>query len=437
MIRALLHFLRLEYIRHFMTLFSSSVAGQAVALAVAPILSRLYSPADFGLAALYLSLFSIVSVLATAKYEQAIMLPKDKESAVHLFRLVILLCGLISITLVLPLLLFNTQLALLLGNAAIAPWLPVLPLSLMIHALLQASTFYANRTKAFKPMARSTLTQQLSASGAKVGAGYFALPCNGLIAGQIAGQLLGMLTILRHTIQETAWRRLRSRLSDIKRAAITYSQYPRFNMLLSLTNNLSGSLPIFLFTAGFSAEVAGLYAFGYTFVFRPLGLFSQSTQQVLSQKMIEAHHQGIAIYPRLRKMVTGLALLGLAPVIVLAIWAPAIFSFVFSETYGTAGRYLQIMSPWLFMVFLCSPLTFIHELFFRQKTAMMIDIVYLTLRFLALATGIWLQDVFIALALFSAIGTLVVGYKLWWYLSLARDRGHDEGPPASAKADTP
>lgn len=437
MIRALLHFLRLEYIRHFMTLFSSSVAGQALALAVAPILSRLYSPADFGLAALYLSLFSITSVLATAKYEQAIMLPRDKESAIHLFRLVILLCGLTCIVLVLPLGLFNHRLAHLLGNAAIAPWLPFLPLSLMIHALLQASTFYANRSKAFKPMARSTLTQQISASGAKVGAGYFALPFNGLIAGQIAGQLLGMMTILRHALRETGWRRLRSKASDIKRVAVTYNQYPRFNMMLSLTNNLSGSLPIFLFTAGFSAEVAGLYAFAYTFVFRPLGLFSQSTQQVLSQKMIEAHHQGTAIYPRLRKMVTGLALLGLLPMIILATWAPAIFSFVFSEAYGTAGQYLQIMSPWLFMVFLCSPLTFIHELFFRQKTAMIIDIVYLILRFLALATGIWLQDAIIALALFSATGTLVVGYKLWWYLRLARDHGHDEGLTRGTKTGMP
>ena len=420
MIRALLHFFRLEYIRHFMTLFSSSLLGQGLALAVAPILSRLYTPEDFGLAALYLSLFSVMSVIATAKYEQAIMLPREKEAAIHLFRLVILLASGISLLFALPLIVFNTQLAHLLGNAAIRPWLPVLPLSLLIHAALQAATFYANRNKAFVPMARTSLLHQLSASATKVGGGFLQWPANGLIVGQIAGQLAGMIHILSHSARQISRQKLAFSMAQIREQARRYSQYPRFNMLLSLTNNLSGSLPVFLFTMGFSAEVAGLYAFGYTFVFRPLGLFSQSTQQVLSQKMIETHHRGAPIYPALVTMVKRFAALGIIPLILFTIWAPAIFSVVFSDAYEMAGRYLQIMSPWLFMVFLTSPLTFIHELFFRQKTAMIIDIAYLFLRLLSLLAGIWLQDVMLALLLFSATGTVMVGYKLWWYLHLAR-----------------
>ncbi len=420
MIQPIRRFIRLEHIRHFLTLFSSSVLGQGLALALAPVLSRLFTPGDFGLSALYLSILSVLSVFSTAKYEQAIMLPKNNEAAIHIFRLVIALAALVSLISLLPIIFLNAGISRLLGNPDIAAWLYILPLSLMVHGLLQASTFYANRSKAFPQMARTTLIHQVSANGIKAGTGWLQTSFNGLITGQVAGQLLAMTYIFRHAIRQISKQRIRFSVKSIRQQASVYIQYPRFNMLMSLTNNLSGSLPIFLFTWGFSPEAAGLYAFGYTFVFRPLGLFSQSTQQVLSQKMIDNYHKGVAIYPTLKKMTFRFALAGLLPLLIMAIWAPGIFSFVFSETYEASGRYLQILSPWLYMVFLASPLTFLHELFFRQKTAMIIDLVYLILRFFALMAGIWMQDLIMALILFSGVGTLVIGYKLWWFLMLAK-----------------
>ena len=420
MTRSLLHLLRLEHIRHFMTLFSSSVLGQLLTLALAPVLSRMFLPDDFGLAALYLGILSVIGVVSTGKYEQAIMLPREDTAAVHIFRLVLLLAGVASAISLMVVLIFNNDIAAALGNPLISLWLYLLPLSLLIHAAHQAALFYSNRTKKFNRIAKTTLIQQVSTNGIKVGAGALQFSLNGLIIGQIAGHFLSMLFVLVNTIKQIRKVNVPLSLTAIKQQARIYAQYPRFNMLLSLTNNISGSLPIFLFTRGFSAEAAGLYAFGYAFVFRPLSLFSQSTQQVLSQKMIENHHHGKAIYPTLKKLISRLLLAGLIPFTLVTIWAPNIFAFVFSEAYGPAGQYLQILSPWLFMVLLTSPLTFLHELYFKQKTAMIIDIVYLVLRFFALMTGIWLNDITVALVLFSGSGALVVGYKMLWYMQLAR-----------------
>lgn len=422
MTRSLLHLFRLEHIRHFMTLFSSSVLGQLLTLALAPVLSRMFLPNDFGLAALYLGILSIIGVLSTGKYEQAIMLPKEDTAAVHIFRLVLLLAGAASVISLMIVLIFNKHIAAAFGNPLISLWLYLLPLSLLIHAAHQGALFYSNRTKKFNRIAKTTLIQQVSTNGIKVGAGALQFSLNGLIIGQIAGHFLSMLYVLVNAIKQIRNLNVSFSLSAMKQQAKIFEQYPRFNMLLSLTNNISGSLPIFLFTRGFSAEAAGLYAFGYAFVFRPLSLFSQSTQQVLSQKMIENHHHGKAIYPTLRKLVSRLLLAGLLPFTLVTIWAPDIFAFVFSEAYRQAGEYLQILSPWLFMVFLTSPLTFLHELYFKQKTAMIIDIVYLILRFFALMTGIWLNDITMALVLFSGSGALVIGYKLLWYMQLARRR---------------
>ncbi|MBW6497321.1 MAG: hypothetical protein K0B09_02945, partial [Bacteroidales bacterium] len=108
------------------------------------------------------------------------------------------------------------------------------------------------------------------------------------------------------------------------------------------------------------------------------------------------------------------------PFALLAIFAPAVFRLVFTEEYLLAGRFLQVLSPWLFAVFLTSPLSFVPELFFHQKKAMIIDIVLLVLRFLALWAGIWQQNLWLSLWLFSGVSFVVVTYCLFWYLSLAR-----------------
>ena len=108
----------------------------------------------------------------------------------------------------------------------------------------------------------------------------------------------------------------------------------------------------------------------------------------------------------------------------LALLAPRLFALVFSEEYAQAGVMLQWLSPHLFMVFVTAPLAFVPELFFRQKKAMIIDMIYLLLRFLALYTGITAQNLALTLGLFSAVSTLVVAYNLYWYLSLAS--GHQK-----------
>ncbi len=420
MIRTLMQFLRLEHIRNFMTLFSSSAFAQGISLLLAPVLSRIFTPDDFGLVALYLGILSVLSVLSTAKYEQAIMLPRKNSDAVHIFRLVVVISLAFSLLSLFVFLFFNARIAAMLGNPGIAGWLYLMPVSLFLHAIIQASTFYSNRTKEFGRIAKTTIIQNISLNVIRLGDGFFKTTPNGLISGQLTAQIVAAAYIARKTLKQIKNASVGFSVFKIRDQARKYIQYPRFNLLLSLTNNLSGTLPVFLFTWGFSAEVAGLYAFGYTFVFRPLGLFSQSTQQVLSQKTIESHHEGRDVFPGLIKLTTRFFIAGIIPFLILAIWAPDIFSFLFSDSYRDAGSYIQILSPWLFMVYLSSPLSFLPELFFRQKKAMIIDMVYLILRFASLMAGIYTNDLWLALVLFSGVSTIVVGYNLFWYLYLAK-----------------
>lgn len=412
--------LRREGIQNFLKLFSSSLLAQGLTLALSPLFARLFTPDDFGLVALYLGIFSVLSVLGTAKYEQAIMLPRSDQAARSLFWLVQLISIGFAILVLIVVLSLGGFITTLSGNAAIGPWLLFLPLSLLLHGLFQGTTFYANRNKQFGIMAGSTLAQYSVLNASRVATGLLRAPFNGLVFSQIISQFISTLYMLARSGKRLFWGDGAISLESMKEQARIYSGYPRFNMFLNFTNNLSGALPIFMFTRGFSAEAAGLYAFGYTFVFRPISLFSQSTLQVLSQKIIEDHHHGKYIYPSLKKLVMRFFWMGIGPFVLLALLAPTIFRLLFTEEYMMAGSFLQLFSPWLFMVFLTSPLSFIPELFFRQRKAMIIDMIYLVLRFLALAAGIWQGNIWLSLWLFSGVSFGVVTYNLLWYLGLAR-----------------
>jgi hypothetical protein len=56
----------------------------------------------------------------------------------------------------------------------------------------------------------------------------------------------------------------------------------------------------------------------------------------------------------------------------------------------------------------------------RQQYAMWLDVLKIALRIPALAIGVYYNNIYLALILFSGISFLSVGYNLFWYLSLAK-----------------
>ena len=66
-------------------------AGQLSLLLATPILTRLYSPETFGLAASFISIVGLLSVVAGLRFEQAIPIPDSDEEARSLAQLSIAL----------------------------------------------------------------------------------------------------------------------------------------------------------------------------------------------------------------------------------------------------------------------------------------------------------------------------------------------------------
>ena len=69
------------FVRSVLTVASGSAAAQLLLSLALPVLARLYTPAEYGVLAVYSAILTVLVVVASLRYESAIRLPREESSA--------------------------------------------------------------------------------------------------------------------------------------------------------------------------------------------------------------------------------------------------------------------------------------------------------------------------------------------------------------------
>ena len=104
-----------------------------------------------------------------------------------------------------------------------------------------------------------------------------------------------------------------------------------------------------------------------------------------------------------------LIFIGMLPMIVLALISGDLFAVLFGETWSEAGRYAEILIPWIFFSFIASPLSSLFAVYERQGTALFLQCFIFFTRFISLYIGGIHQNIYLAIGLFSSTGVVVYG----------------------------
>ncbi len=406
-----------EFSRNVLTLMTGTTMAQAIPIAISPILTRIYTPEDFGVFALFISLVSILSVVASGRYELAIMLPRKDENAIHIAILAILISLTISILFFLIFWIFNQEITDLLGNEAISNWLYWVPVAIFMTSLYQSLNFLNIRHKQYKNVAKSKVIQSSALSVASVTMGYSMLNKIGLISGQMIGQLFasGYLTYKTLTNESFIFRRL-NKLKIISLAK-RYKEFPKIVTLTGLLNTSSVHAPIIILTSIFNLKIIGFYSFAHRILSLPIGLIAVSIGQVFYQEMSAKKllNDRAILFEK-----TLLKLLKIASPIFafIMIFGDKLFAFIFGAEWIVAGEYAQIISLWLFFVFLISPLTQVFNILEEQRIFLKLNFLSFSLRIVSLLIGgLYFHDILITLYLFVGSGVFVWLVILWIMLS--------------------
>lgn len=406
-----------EIIKNAGKLLSANLFVQILVFAAYPLLSRLFSPTDFGILALFLGIGDIVSRLGTLSLEEAILLPQKDREACFIAGLSIYSLLIVS---------FVSFLFFVINQYAVAfyefsNYFLLLPVYIFLAGLVQIYNFLFNRGRHYRDISLSIVGMGLSNTCFRILGGFLRFSYPALILSSILSQGVALLV---YFVKITRQKLSRSVLFPSRKEAMkllaNYRQFPFYVMTRNFLNSLSGNLPYFMLINYFGASKLGCYSMAFTMAFKPVSLFSNSIYQVLFEKFSTLKRNRCSlskVFGGYLVIVFSLAL----PLFLLAgYFSEIVFNFFLGPGWESVGHYFRILLPWIFMVLLSTPLASIPLIFSQQKYAFGIDFVYLCLRIGALACGIFFKNIELALSLFSMTGVAIMGTLLIWYYSLIR-----------------
>jgi len=364
-----------EFSRNVLTLMTGTTIAQAIPIAISPILTRIYTPEDFGIFALYMSLASILSLMATGRYELAIMLPKKDEDAINIVALSILISFFVSFISFLIVFIFNVQITNLLGNPEISNWLYFIPVTVLLTGVYQSFNYWSNRKKQYKRLATSRVIQSVTTATTNLTMGFNSLGSSGLILGGVLGQ--GMATTI---LARMVWREDANQLKDLNRLKMVvlikkYKKLPIFNLPNALIDGLRLSGISILIAKFFTTATLGQFSLAWKMVQTPMSLIGSSLSQVFFQKVASSKKSDLHL---IIKNYTLRAIFISAPIfIIIYFFAIDIFIIVFGENWKLAGEVASILSPWLFFNFLTMPMANIFIILNRQEIVLIVSILYM------------------------------------------------------------
>jgi lipopolysaccharide exporter len=394
-------------------LVSGTTLAQAIGVLITPILARMYAPEAFGTLALFTSITGILGVVACLRYELAIMLPETDEEAANL--LAVSLVAVVAITaLTIPVITLGRPLLVrLLKAPELGPYLWLVPIAVFFGGVFQALNYWNSRTKQFGRLSVVRVVQSASTHAVKLVSGLAGyVGGTPLIGATVLGSALSTGVLARRVWRDDNklfrgamhWRRMGD-------GAARYKRFPLIDAWGALLNTISWQLPALMLSFYFSRTVVGYYSLGLRVLQLPMSLIGGAIGQVFFQRAAEAHVQD-RVQQTVESTLQQLLMIGLFPLLTLAICGRSVFSLVFGPSWTEAGLYCQILAPWILFWFVSSPLSIVFSVLERQDFLFRMNVVILATRFLSLLIGGVLDNVHIGLVVFSATGTIVYGYLI-------------------------
>ncbi|MCC8143165.1 MAG: oligosaccharide flippase family protein [Tannerellaceae bacterium] len=400
-------------------LLSANAISQLIGLAVYPLVTRLYSPGEFGLYNIFITLCGILFILSTGRYEYAIVLPKSHKDAAALAVVCFRVACWFTLLLFFISIVFYSQILAILHLEELDRLIYLIPILVFINALGLIGMYWCNRFKNFGAVGRYWMSQNSVNSTMKIIFGFLKYTLFGLVWSFFAGVVAGTVSFLfagKYRKNFRLWRNIRK--EHVKQMACHYSNYPKYNLPHAFINTLSAGLPVFLFGHFFGNELVGFYGLAILISFRPINLLTTSFYQVLYQRMAEQYNRKESIYLLFKKFCLH-AFSVLIPCFILIYFISGpVVKYFFGFEWLEAATILNILLPWLLFCFITGIFEFIPALFFQQKKAFMIEILYGTGRLLAILLGIYMQDYYISLFAYSMVGAGFKLFQLGWFRHL-------------------
>lgn len=366
-------------------LAGGTALAQALAIMVSPILTRIYRPSDFGALQVFVSLMMFAVVAAAGRYELAVLLPEDEQTAIDVLAVALLCVCLTTVLCTGIVIICHYHWILPSSMFVLHGLLWLLPLSICGGGIYQVMNYWAMRRDNYKQIAQSKFTQAGAQIVTQLGIGLFVQGPFGLLMGDSVGRITGSGRFLRDLWCNYPDKLRAIRLSRMIRVAVRYRDYPMVSMWGVLINTSVGALPPLFLAQYYGAQGTGWFALVYRVLTVPTALIGLSIAQVYASEAAKLSRSDpkrlMHIFLRTTRH---MLYLGLAPCLAFTILAPWIFEFIFGHAWREAGVYARYLAFMFYASFINSPVQWTLNILERQHAQFVWDICRLAMTVFAM-----------------------------------------------------
>jgi O-antigen/teichoic acid export membrane protein len=401
-----------------------SAGAQTISLAVAPLLTRIYTPEQFGGYALFLSITAILGTISCGRYELAIPIPAKDESALLLLGLCFLLSFLVAFISYVPFWLWGESVAKTLNASHIESLLWLIPIASLCIGISTATRYWLLRRKEFFATSKNAIARSALTSAFSLGLGIIGETRYGLIGGMMIGvlaataiQVWPLIGTLRGIFKPDLWRKLKLQASE-------HRGFPLYSLASALVETGASQIPNFFLASIFGATPLGQFALATRVSALPLSIISSSIADVFRQRASETYRNKGECRELYITTLQKLALYGIPSFAFVGLSAPLAFSTIFGSEWIQSGEIVQILSIMLCLRFISSPLSVMFYIAEKQAADLVVQLllfVSITMSFVAIAKFNF--SLYAAIVIYATIYT--VKYSTELYLSYIYANGKD------------
>ena len=363
-----------------------TAAGQFSFVLALPLLSRLYSPTDFGLFTIYLSIVNICGPIVGLKFDSALFATTSRGEAGRVLALTVLTMTIMTSVALVAWLAFSKTMIGPLGDALRAAGV-LMPFGILLSGLWSASSAWAIRSNAIRTLSFARFMQPASMTLFQLVAGFFVPSGLTLILAHLASHVGYSGFIFARTATRDALLAFRPRQwSKVLELAHRQRRFPLYVLPAQVSALLVMNLPPVLLSALYGTEIAGYCGVAYRIVAAPIAIVSLPLGAILTGAISRSADIG-AVRRSAREVFFANLLLVSVPVLLFSMLAPSLAGVALGERWMVMGQIIAAFALSGAAQAMRAPFAEITSIFPFQKLRFAIEALSAALVFGAIGVG--------------------------------------------------
>ncbi|SHK25518.1 Membrane protein involved in the export of O-antigen and teichoic acid [Rubritalea squalenifaciens DSM 18772] len=372
---------RNQIIKSLMILMSGSALAELVGILCSPLLSRLYTPEEFGVMGSLMAIVGVLSMVCTLKYEMAIILENDNYKAYRLRQLCIILLIFVSFLLSCCIFFFPGFVGSCVSDQAYLYIKWVVPLVFLV-GFTNVLSSVLNRERDYRAISISLIYRRVGQTVIQLIMGFCGAHALGLIIGNVTGGVIA--SIILFVASNKFFYKGSKGEDSVLSLAREYYKFPLYSTPQSALSAISTQLPVFGLGYYYGIEAVGAYWFAIRILQLPVAVFGQSLRQVFYKEASSYRDNYSKVFSIYKRFTVGLSLAVIAPVCLIFLYGKYLFLWFFGEEWLLAGQFTEWMALWIGGAFVNPPSMMLFTVYQEQKKLLIYDFVLGVARFVSL-----------------------------------------------------